>query len=352
MYVFSKEITEWRRADAIQVENQGSAQLLASKLWEQAQHQLGAEYPISWLNIYNRPDKSWVFYTYAANPDGLTYFSSIRHYKSAYVNPYSGQLKAIVDEKADFFNIVKMLHWSLLLKTEIGQPIIGWSTFIFVILLITGLVLWWPKSFKSTGNLFRIRWKNSTSGYKKMYDLHNVLGFYSFLLALVIALTGMVWSFKWFQAAVYVAAAGTTTAPAMVSSQSTPAPVAIVAPIDQALAQARALYPDAAGFRISMPGDSLGAINVYIQHQEGLYYKASQLQFDQYSGKLLAERKHEDKNAGEKLITANYDIHVGAIGGTAGKILAFFISLFCATLPVTGFLMWWKRTTKKKLGKR
>ena len=57
------------------------------------------------------------------------------------------------------------------------------------------------------------------------------------------------------------------------------------------------------------------------------------------------------KNAGEKLLEMNYDIHVGAIGGMPGKILAFFASLLSASLPVTGFLIWyprWRRRGRRK----
>jgi uncharacterized iron-regulated membrane protein len=43
----------------------------------------------------------------------------------------------------------------------------------------------------------------------------------------------------------------------------------------------------------------------------------------------------------------NYDIHVGAILSLPGKILAFFASLICASLPVTGFIIWWGRRKKK-----
>jgi uncharacterized iron-regulated membrane protein len=44
----------------------------------------------------------------------------------------------------------------------------------------------------------------------------------------------------------------------------------------------------------------------------------------------------------------NYDIHVGAIGGLPGKIVAFIISLICASLPVTGFYVWWGKRKKSK----
>ncbi|WP_233207986.1 PepSY domain-containing protein [Siphonobacter sp. BAB-5405] len=39
----------------------------------------------------------------------------------------------------------------------------------------------------------------------------------------------------------------------------------------------------------------------------------------------------------------NYDIHVGSVLGFPGKVLAFLASLIGASLPVTGFLVWWNR---------
>lgn len=348
IYVFSREVTEAKRHDAMYVEKKGENPLPAHQVWEIAQQYLGNEKKIGWANIYNSPDKSWVFSSYKANNDAITYFGIIDYYTSVYIDPYTGEVKAEYNEKYDFFNIIKMLHWSLLLKTPIGQPIVGWGTLIFVILLISGLVLWWPKSFRSAKNLFGFRWKKSTPGHRKIYDLHNVLGFYSLIFALIIALTGMVWSFKWFQAAVYVAAAGTTTPPDRSQEKSVPEKIGAINPMDEAFSFTRENYANAAGFRIVPPADSLAPLNVYVQQKEGLYYQTHALQFDQYSGKLLKERKHNDKNAGEKLITANYDIHVGSIGGIPGKIVAFLVSLISASLPVTGFLVWWNKRKQRK----
>jgi uncharacterized iron-regulated membrane protein len=45
----------------------------------------------------------------------------------------------------------------------------------------------------------------------------------------------------------------------------------------------------------------------------------------------------------------NYDIHTGAIIGLPGKILAFFASLIVASLPITGFYIWWGRKQKQKI---
>lgn len=44
----------------------------------------------------------------------------------------------------------------------------------------------------------------------------------------------------------------------------------------------------------------------------------------------------------------NYDVHVGIIFGLAGKVLAIMVSLIAASLPLTGFMLWWKRANKGK----
>ena len=350
IYVFHNEFTGQSRKKAVYVEPSSKQPLPITTLWELAQEKLGPGKEIGWATVYNNPEKSQVFYSYQVSPEGaITYLDYIDHYESVYLNPYSGEVMGHFDEKYDFFNLVKMLHWSLLFTTKIGQPVVGWSTFVFVILLITGLVLWWPGSFRSAKNLFWIRWKKTVPGHRRNYDLHNVLGFYSLSFALIIAFTGMVWSFKWFKGLVYVLAAGNSTPPDMEIQQSVPAMYEVVSPVDWAFEQAQQKYSGADRFRIVPPSDSLAAFNVYVAQKEELYYLTHHLQFDQYSGALLNERTYDEKNSGEKLIAANYDIHVGAILGLPGKIIAFVVGLVCASLPVTGFFVWWNKRRQRKL---
>ncbi len=59
--------------------------------------------------------------------------------------------------------------------------------------------------------------------------------------------------------------------------------------------------------------------------------------------------RFNNKAFADKLSDMYFDIHTGAILGLTGKILAFFISLICASLPITGFIIWLqKRKNKKK----
>jgi uncharacterized iron-regulated membrane protein len=42
-----------------------------------------------------------------------------------------------------------------------------------------------------------------------------------------------------------------------------------------------------------------------------------------------------------------YDIHIGKILGLPGQLLVFFASLIVASLPITGFYIWYGRKFKR-----
>lgn len=348
IYVFAEEITDALRSDEIYVEQVKETSIPVSRLWTETQTMLGPDKKINSVSISRDPEKTVVFHCYEGVEDAITYFGSIKHYLSIYVDPYTGKVKGIYDEEMNFFNIVKMLHWSLLLTIPIGQQIIGWSTFIFVIMLISGIILWWPKNKSARKQRLWFQWKDTTKWRRKNYDLHNIFGFYIASIAIIIAFTGMVWAFTWFQALVYVAGSGTLTQPEIEQGKSVVTNNGDkIAAFEKAYTSALLKHKEAEGFSFSQPQDSTGVIDVYVQQYEGVYYVSHSMQFDQYTGKLLTERNQDDKNFGEKLINANYDIHVGAILGIPGKIVAFIASFICGMLPLTGFIIWWGRTNKK-----
>lgn len=350
LFVFQQEVNNWYYHKTLYVTPEQRPVLPLSQLLDKAQAALGPGKPASYITTYTAPDKAWEFSCYSGNDTAITYFGAIKYYEAVYVNPYTGEVTGRIDFKRNFFSIVKYIHWSLLLNTKYGQPIVGWSTFIFVILLVTGLIMWWPKKWtRSTRQQsFKIKWKAS---FKRLnYDLHNVLGFYALIIALVIALTGMVWSFTWFEAAVYVAASGSTQPPAIKTVQSVKNnnEVADIDPLDIAYNKAAGILKSARRIGVT-PAATPDGVH-YISGYKGkeVYYGRDELQFDQYSGALLNRRNDNDKNRGERLLDMNYDIHVGAIGGLPGKIIAFVISLICASLPITGFYIWWGKKKKSK----
>jgi uncharacterized iron-regulated membrane protein len=338
LFVFQQEILEAKHKEWFFVEPSPAAPLPLGKLKEKAQAVLGPDRPINSITAYPQRDRNWEFMAYRGNDTALTYFGAVEYYRSVFLNPYTGAVTGLRDYKYDFFFIVKDLHWSLLLNTPYGQPIVGWSTMIFVILLITGIVLWWPKKWTKTwrDQSFKIKWKAS---FKRVnYDLHNVPGFYSLLPALIVAYTGLVFAFSWLSPA---------PAPQTVKRSDSAGPISASDPLERALQTAKYQLPEASRFSLSPAAGKEGVIYLYAYKNTDTYFGYDVLQFDQYSGFLLHHGRDKEKRAVQRLFEKNYDIHVGAIGGLTGKIIAFIASLVCASLPVTGFLVWWGKRNKK-----
>jgi len=332
LFVFQQEISEAIHKEWFFVAPSPAAPLPLSILKEKAQTALGPGQPINSITTYLQTDRTMEFMAYRGNDSALTYFGAVVYYRSVFLNPYTGAVTGLRDYKYDFFFLVKDLHWSLLLNTPYGQPIVGWSTLIFVILLITGIVLWWPKKWTKAWRerSFTIKWRAS---FKRVnYDLHNVAGFYSLLPALIIAYTGLVFYFSWLSPA---------AGPQIIKRSDTTGLAAIADPLEKALQTAKCQLPGAQRFSLSPAAGKEGVIYLYGYKGRDTYYGYDVLQFDQYSGALLHHDRDKEKKAVQRLFEKNYDIHVGAIGGLTGKIIAFIASLICASLPVTGFLVWW-----------
>lgn len=349
IYVFQKEITEIIHRKEFFVDVPARQQTLPlSVLKANAEKALGGAKKISFITAYKSPDRAWEFGVYkAGNSEAFWYFDSVDYYDVVFVNPYNGKITLVADFKYEFFEVIKMLHWSFLINHPIGQQIIGWATFIFVFLLISGMIMWWPKNLKKSNfnKSFKIKWK---AKFKRInYDLHNVLGFYVMTICLMLALTGMVWAFQWFQSTVYAVAARSTEPPAQVDIKSDSTKRIAAIPFDIAFERAKVKFKAVA--RIGMSPAEGGTTTIYATGYRGeeTYWNYDELQFDQYTGELLHRKNQSDKNAGETLIGMNYDIHVGAILGLPGKILAFFASFIAASLPITGFIIWWGKKKKK-----
>ncbi|MGX5817641.1 PepSY-associated TM helix domain-containing protein [Chitinophaga lutea] len=279
------------------------------------------------------------------------------------VHPYTGEVISAVERKpgeTDFFRFILNGHRFLWLPYEIGRPIVNYSTLIFVLLLITGMVLWWPQKWnKSTREKsFRIKWKAS---FKRVnYDLHNVLGFYSLLIVLAMALTGMVYGIEWYSRGLYWVTTGGEALPKfqrpLSDSLQAGKHYTPQAAMDLAWNKVVQRHPEAQGFYYSFADTSkpASAISITIYPTAGKYYNHRSYAFDQHTlapvqSNSVYDQPYEEAGFGGKLRRMNYDIHVGAILGLPGKILAFFGALTGASLPVTGFLVWWGR--KKKKGK-
>jgi uncharacterized iron-regulated membrane protein len=273
------------------------------------------------------------------------------HYKWVSLNPYSGKVIRAKNMNRDFFRIVLDGHFYLWLPPKIGQPIVASATLIFVVMMITGIILWWPKNKAARKQRFKIKW--SARWRRKNYDLHYVLGFYMTWVTIFISITGLVWGFEWFAKSVYWVSSGGKQLPPHVHPVSDTTKMALKAATNadtiwQRLQQKAGEDETIAIYYPLTASDPLeGAVN----HRPGTYYNTDYYHYDQYTlAELPATGVYagpfKDASAADKIARMNYDIHVGAVLGLPGKILAFFASLIAASLPITGFCIWRGRKVK------
>ncbi|MFV0484542.1 MAG: PepSY-associated TM helix domain-containing protein [Bacteroidales bacterium] len=271
-------------------------------------------------------------------------------YRSVFLNPYSGEVLRVVDHTADFFALILMGHRSLWLPYSVGSKVIGSFVLIFLVVAVSGLIIWLPKRAKYLRKRLRFRWKKGTKMGRKLYDLHSILGVYTLLFAIIFAITGVVITFNWAKTAVYASVGGEKVLEraAPKSGDPTEGQADVQSPsVDRIFYRIQSENPDAAQIGVQFPRSEQGCITIEIAPEKNLYYNIDYRYFDQYTLEELNTPsiygRHKDNDAADKLIRMNYDLHTGAIFGIWGRVLAFLASLIIAGMPITGYLMWWRK---------
>ncbi|TJY63988.1 PepSY domain-containing protein [Sphingobacterium alkalisoli] len=333
----------------IQQQIDQASPLPLSELLHIAQGALGQEERVSRVDLYPAPDRTWVFRAQETDESAFGYWNYYVYYKRIFVNPYTGEVAAIENSKTEFFQLMLQMHLHLLLGKKYGHPVVGYSTAIFVLLLLSGIILWWPKKWKGK-TLKRAIWLKTKVKWKRFnYDLHNVLGFYSFLLALILAITGLVFSFPEFKKGYTSFLNNFSTNDHAQIAQLKPLTSIdsmYTDPLDNALHYALAKHSRAGMMSIRLRSIEAPTVDIQIRHLEQRSGLFEWYYFNKKDLRIKEIKSSKSLAAGDKIASLNYDIHTGNIRGMLTKILAFFISLICASLPVTGYIIWWNKSRK------
>ncbi|WP_109300572.1 PepSY domain-containing protein [Aquimarina sp. AU474] len=295
--------------------------------------------------IYGQPNEAIEVVFYEAEPELF--------YHSVFLNPYTGDFIKKTNNDVGFFGFILKGHLRLWLPDAIGSRIVSYSVLLFLIILISGLILWWPRNTKNWRQRLKFDWNSKTRWKRKNFDLHTVVGFYISSLGLVLAFTGCVMAFNWFYFIAYKATGG-DKAPQFIIPESVSAVLVEKGQkpaYDRLIPLLSKTYKSAKAFELHYPENDSTTVLVEVSNSEGLYYNMDYLFFDQNTLQEIETTsiygKYKDAKFADKVIRMNYDIHIGAIGGIVGKIIAFLVSLICASLPVSGILLWYGRKYKK-----
>ncbi len=258
------------------------------------------------------------------------------------VDPYQGTLLGPWNFDNDFLHTVEDLHKTLLLG-ETGKWIIKFNIVIFLFMIISGLVLWFPRKKNQVKNAFKMKF--DAKWQRLNYDFHNVFGFYFTLPLLLITLTGIWWAIKPSQKLVYAVLGD------KMHDQKKPGSVVREGKVflpEQAFETLSARYPGWNEVHVNFPKNKKDLVKINLRYPYDIVKKQNVFEYDQYSGQLLKSELYAEYSAADKVKHANRDLHTGTAFGLPGKILMFLASFFAATLPISGFLIWYQRHYKKK----
>ncbi|PWG81148.1 PepSY domain-containing protein [Pararcticibacter amylolyticus] len=266
-----------------------------------------------------------------------------------FANPYTGRVLALEDHE-NFFHLIDEGHRNLWLPPEAGRSFVTWCTVIFFVLLITGMVLWWPKKWniRHVRQAFTINWR---AKWKRVnYDLHNVLGFYSLTIGVLMAFTGVLMGFLPVRNAVYHLLGGQDKREEVRSIREWNAelPQKMDGKIDAIWHKVTRELGEKDPFQISIhyPKEEATSIYACTDMQNGTW---RELYFDKETLDLLSnsQEKISLEVPSKWMMRSNFALHTGYIGGTVTKWLYFIASLICASLPITGFYIWWGKKKKR-----
>lgn len=266
-----------------------------------------------------------------------------RPFKQVFVDPYTGAVRGEIQGDG-FFRTVLKLHRSLFLGVTgrvLVELVTGWT----IVLLVTGLYLWWPRKRSAAGVLYpRLR----ARPYTVLRDLHTVAGFYLLPVSLLIALTGLLYTQVW-GTGYHLAAEKTGANAGRTPPKSTSPPDAKPLPFDTAFDAARVRYPDARVLSLSLPGRPDSSLLFFASGETGPLTHGV-VALDRATGEVLADVPADQMPAMRAWSNWNYTLHVGSVLGTPSKVVWLVACLVLAALPVTGLWMWWKRRPAGRTG--
>ncbi len=264
-----------------------------------------------------------------------------------YIDPYTAQVVGAHNVRSGFFNIVMRLHrWLMLPDMALGKTIVGISTIFMIFILITGFVRWHKV------RRYRIKWKNVNS-MRRVFDLHKVLGFYAAIILLVCCLSGLMWSFKWYQNSV-ATIFGIKTAQQQQDGARPDSGTQSRAKRDDGEKRGDSTLGlgfwerayNASKEVIDNPNhitiNKSGAITTNTQHSPH-HRAADNYRFDRATGSVSLVSKYGDTQDSRYMMTWAYVLHVGSWGGVFTKILYFLAALIGAALPITGYILFFRR---------
>jgi uncharacterized iron-regulated membrane protein len=292
-----------------------------------------------------------------------------------FVNPYTAQVLGSLDPSTTWHWWANDVHGTFFLG-ETGDRLIEIAAGFAILLVITGLYLWWPRERQEILRAFWPRWR---AGKRILWrDLHSSLGFYLSLIIIFFMISGLSWTGVWgdkfvqawnsFPAEKWEAPLSDKTHESMNHGvleevpwnlEQTPLPDSgsmagapgipedLPVTLDTVIAYAR--DNGFTNFAVNLPQDEEGVFTVSADTMSGDITDARQdrtIHLDQYTGKKLADIRWQDYSLVAKGMAAGIALHQGDMGWW-NLLLNTLFCLAVMFIAVSSVVMWWLRRPQR-----
>ena len=283
--------------------------------------------------------------------NALMLYSDKEPYPQIIIDPYRREIRGTRVYKNTIMGFIRNFHRTLLIPA-VGRYIVGISSLVCVILMITGLRLWIPKKWKEWKHIkarMTVKWDGSRKRIN--FDLHNTLGFFFAPFISLIALTGVMITFSTVVIGVLFLLnfRPPEDVEKLLNQQSTYVEGARTLSVSEVENIVRDMYPTATITGINVPKDSIAAYSVSMSLESTMRTgNYSFVSIDQYSGESIFDSNDPLYKMGKAYTNWVTPLHYGTFGGLKTRIIALLASLVNAALFITGFIIWIPRWRKQK----
>ncbi|MBD1382987.1 PepSY-associated TM helix domain-containing protein [Metabacillus arenae] len=356
IYLFKPQIEQMLYQDYYEITSQGDKISVSEQIEE-----VKKLYPDAVITTY-RPGET-------ATRSSEVSITSNNESLTIFLDPYTGKFIGELKDEARIMNKIEEIHGELMAGT-LGDRIVELAACWAVVLIVTGLFLWFPRKKQ---NLSGVLFPRLNQGKKILRrDLHAVPAFWITAGMLFLIMTGLPWSGFWgsnFQSLATNSGAGyppsiwTGSAPTSTIKTKDIADVPWAAenldvpkseiqgfiPLSindvVAIANREGIHPS---YTINIPNEKDGVYTLSAFPPKA--QDEATMHIDQYSGAVLADYRYDNYGFIGKVVAWGITLHKGTQFGLVNQFISLLICLGIILVAVSGFYLWLKRKPKKEMG--
>jgi uncharacterized iron-regulated membrane protein len=289
-----------------------------------------------------------------------------------YVHPETLRILHQVREDQRFTRWIFRLHGELLMGNR-GSNLVELAASWTIVMILTGLYLWWPRQAKGLGGILYPR---LTRGSKIFWrDIHSVVGVYVSAFALFLLLTGLPWAKFWggyFKTVrqltgTAVARQDWSTGSERPSGSSraggggleglgggTPRGSRAARPMPKDMAAfdrvVAAVRPLGLDHPIVIAPPEQGSDAWTAKSMTANRPRRVNLVVDGTTGAIVSREDFKDRHPVDRMVSVGIAAHEGQLFGWPNQALGVFTATGLILMSVSGVIMWWRRRDPGVLG--